>query len=351
MTEPMLTHNLDQVGVQGPGWQLFWRKWLENPRWVNYQMWFSEADKAQVFEDLPPGLHTIMGEQRQDRLIEVDGMTIYVIWHWPNQWSFTLAGDEDQCMKYLASLKDRIPEIKNDNENVIPIAFWALNAKHDPEARVRQIESHRWANIRDNYEMGVRTRLDELMDVSPPEGSGKLVLWHGPPGTGKTNCIRALAHSWRKWCDVDYIVDPEELFGHAHYMMNCLVNGRNTEDRWRLVVIEDSGEFLKKDAKAQAGQSFGRLLNLTDGLVGQGLRLILLITTNEPFGDLHPAISRPGRCLSHLEFGPFPPDEATKWLGRTVVEDMTLADLYEARSEMQPQITKEKDHYRPGMYV
>lgn len=351
MMETSITYNPDQVGTYAAVGQAFWEKWLQNRRWYKYLTWFSDADKEQVFEDLPRGLDGTNNDVRLDRLIEVDGMLIHVAWHYPNQWTVMLSGDKVQCEKYLSDLMARVPEIQNNDENVIPIAFWALNAKGEPDASVRKIESHQWPNIRDNYEMGVRSRLDQLMEIDAPEGSGKLVLWHGPPGTGKTNCIRALAHSWRDWCDVDYIVDPEHLFGRAHYMMNCLVNGRNTEERWRLIVIEDSGEFLKKDAKDANGQSFGRLLNLTDGLVGQGLRLILLITTNEPFGDLHPAISRPGRCLSHLEFGAFPPEEGTKWLGQKVSEDMTLADLYEARAEMQTQITKDKSEYRPGMYV
>lgn len=344
------TINIDQIGIYSASSGVFWQKWLENPRYAEYRAWFSETDDS-FFENLPTGLDLVTSMTRRDRVFEVDDLWVYCSWQSPNQWTFIVSGDEEQAKQYMADLLKAIPKIKNDDESVIPIAFWALNARGEPESTVRKIESHRWQDIRDNYAMDVRTRLDDLMNVDQPDGSGKLVLWHGPPGTGKTNCIRALAHAWREWCDVDYIVDPEALFGRAHYMMNCLVNGRNSEDRWRLIVIEDSGEFLKKDAKAEKGQAFGRLLNLTDGLVGQGLKLIILVTTNEPFGDLHPAISRPGRCLAHLEFGSFPPDEASKWLQSRVLEEMTLADLYEARAEVQPQIVKDREEFRPGVYV
>ena len=32
------------------------------------------------------------------------------------------------------------------------------------------------------------------------EHGGRLILWHGEPGTGKTHALRALAWEWRKWC-------------------------------------------------------------------------------------------------------------------------------------------------------
>ena len=35
------------------------------------------------------------------------------------------------------------------------------------------------------------------------------------------------------------------------------------------------------------------------------MRVIVLITTNEPIRRLHPALLRPGRCLSETEFRKF----------------------------------------------
>ena len=31
---------------------------------------------------------------------------------------------------------------------------------------------------------------------------GRLIVWRGPPGTGKTWALRALAGAWREWCGV-----------------------------------------------------------------------------------------------------------------------------------------------------
>lgn len=76
------------------------------------------------------------------------------------------------------------------------------------------------------------------------------------------------------------------------------------------------------------------MLNLTDGMLGQGVKCVLLVTTNEPLGRLHPAVHRPGRCWASVEFDAFTPAEATAWLAargvdREMTRAMTLAELYE----------------------
>jgi hypothetical protein len=96
-----------------------------------------------------------------------------------------------------------------------------------------------------------------------------------------------------------------------------VLDDEDDEDgKWRLLVLEDTGELLAADAKQQTGQGLSRLLNLVDGLVGQGLRVLVLVTTNEPMRSLHPAVARPGRCAARIEFEPFPSEEATRWLKR-----------------------------------
>jgi len=83
----------------------------------------------------------------------------------------------------------------------------------------------------------------------------------------------------------------------------------------------------------QAGQGLSRFLNVVDGLVGQGLRILVLVTTNEEIGRLHPAVARPGRCAANILFTLIPPEQANAWLAErdhdaTVSESLTLAALY-----------------------
>src|SRR4029077_18610770 len=64
---------------------------------------------------------------------------------------------------------------------------------------------------------------------------------------------------------------------------------REPDERWRLLVREDAGELLGMAAPAEVGRGFARLLNIADGLLGQGAKALILVTTNEPLGQPHPS--------------------------------------------------------------
>jgi hypothetical protein len=71
---------------------------------------------------------------------------------------------------------------------------------------------------------------------------------------------------------------------------------------------------------------------MADGLLWQGQRCVLLVTTSEPIGRLHPALRRPGRCWAEIEFTPFSGREAGTWLrrrgaSRRAPAGATLADV------------------------
>jgi hypothetical protein len=92
-------------------------------------------------------------------------------------------------------------------------------------------------------------------------------------------------------------------------------------------------------------------LNVVDGMIGQGLRVLALLTTNDELGELAPAAIRPGRCVSRAAdgaigptvFGPMDAAEASEWLGETVEEGGTLAELY-ARSSGATEAFSSDEH-------
>jgi ATP-dependent 26S proteasome regulatory subunit len=200
----------------------------------------------------------------------------------------------------------------------------------------------------------VGAAFDRLMAIEPDQVNGRLLLLHGPPGTGKTTVLRALARAWQKWCRLDCVLDPERLLGESSYLMAAALGHDDDQtDRWRLLLLEDCDELIRADAKRGSGQSLSRLLNLTDGMLGQGLEVIVGITTNEPLTKLHPAIVRPGRCLAHIEVGRFNRLEAIDWLGRpaTIEADgVTLAELFTLRGELTTVETRAPAE-RVGLYL
>ena len=222
----------------------------------------------------------------------------------------------------------------------VPVRFWT-NTGRGADVRRRAIEAPEWKQVATNYPGPVRDAVAPLVGARKP-GAGALLLWHGEPGTGKTHALRALVRAWRPWCAAHYVTDPEQFLAGTSYLMEVATAHRVPDDpAWRLVVLEDAGELMAASARSQAGQGLSRVLNLTDGMLGQGVKVVLLVTTNEPLGRLHPAVHRPGRCWATVEFAPFSPAEATAWLAtrgveRDVARPMTLAELYELAEGREP---------------
>lgn len=243
----------------------------------------------------------------------------------------TLEAAEDA----MAALRALIPKADRHRAGALPVTFWNLG-QFGSDHRERTLDPLPWDDIQDNYPGSLGAQIAALADST--EVPARLHLWHGPPGTGKTHAVRMLATAWQGWCDLHYITDPEQFFASSEYMMDVVLD---VGPRWRLVVLEDAGEFLGSDAQAVAGQGFSRLLNLTDGILGYGARTMLLLTTNADLRALHPATRRAGRAASHLTFGAFGPTDARAWLDRhgsdvPVDGPRTLAELYALRDGTRP---------------
>jgi hypothetical protein len=265
-----------------------------------------------------------------------------------------------------------LPRSERDREGRVPVTFWSYSP-HGPMPMGRSLTVPTWEEIAANYPDETRRALARVMSGELPWRGGQLILWHGETGTGKTTALRALANEWSSWCEPHYITDPEKFFGgQSDYMLSVMFQEGTffadeevgaeiavataghgmwavprhgtaygelrAEDRpaspsWRLLILEDTGELLSANARVQAGQGLSRFLNVVDGLIGQGLRILVLVTTNEELGRLHPAVARPGRCAANVLFHRLPPEQANAWLREhghdgAVAEPTTLASLY-----------------------
>jgi Domain of unknown function (DUF5925)/ATPase family associated with various cellular activities (AAA) len=273
-------------------------------------------------------------ESRDTFLARGDGWTLRVLrWRGGSGIVDVTAISDELCAAVLEEAVRDAVEPPPPERDRVDMGFWHLGP-HGAARSQRSIIAAAWTEIRDNYAASAATAVDGLAGLTPDDIRGRLVLLHGPPGTGKTTALRALAREWSKWCQFDCVLDPEALFANPAYLMQVAVGEDDDERRWRLLVVEDCDELVSGEAKSATGQGLSRLLNLTDGLLGQGRDVLVAITTNEPLTALHPAVVRPGRCLAQIEMGRLSPAEAAAWLGsapEAIRGGATLAELYALR--------------------
>jgi len=374
-----LTHQVEHEGLTGA---VFTAKVLERgDREVRRDGWATSARELPSLGE-PLLRSTVEGDLAA--VVEVGEVLLQIHLMSGNVYLIAAAGSCEPIDALLALLRKELPTPDPSSAHEVTVTFWTYGP-NGPMPSWRSIAVPSWDEIRENYSANTRAGLDSLMSGWHPAHGGQLVLWHGLAGTGKTFGLRALAWEWREWCEFHYIVDPDTFFGqHADYPMSVLLqpeylgmmvpsahgfigqgamsfnisevttlssNEESDGDEesvgkpWRVLVLEDTGELLTPDARALIGQGLSRFLNVVDGLIGQGLRVLVLVTTNEPIRKLHPAVARPGRCAANIEFASLNPDEASTWLAAHAAADgvgtsMTLAELYARAAGRDPSETR-----------
>jgi hypothetical protein len=173
---------------------------------------------------------------------------------------------------------------------------------------------------RGNYGAKVLEDYDHLVkDLGAKTPCGRLVIFSGEPGTGKTFLVRSLLLNVK---DATFLLVPPHLMANLGdpELISVLAGAR--EGKGPLVILaEDADDCLvpREDGDHVDLENIQAVLNLGDGILGSVLDVRVVITTNAPRMKMDRAAIRPGRLCKHLHVDALSPKEAEAVLDRLLV--------------------------------
>ncbi len=170
-----------------------------------------------------------------------------------------------------------------------------------------------------------------------------LCVFEGLPGTGKTSYLRHLMGVLKETHRF-YFIPPATLSVlSSPDFIGFWAGERSGNDKQQFVVIlEDADAALMTRANDNHSQ-VSAILNLSDGMLADFLRLQIICTVNCRAEEIDPALLRPGRLLCHRVFPRLDAAEARRLaghLGRRLPPgggDFSLAEIFAGGEQDVPQ--------------
>lgn len=160
-----------------------------------------------------------------------------------------------------------------------------------------------------------------------------LTILRGEPGTGKTSYLRFLMKVLRRTHRFYYLpLNVYPLLSNPATLGFWLERSAAQPRRKMVVILEDAETLLMQRADDNQDR-VSDLLNMSDGLLGDALKLQVICTVNSGLDNMDPALMRPGRLIDRYQFERLPPQLAValaeaKRLPIAPSPDYSLAELY-----------------------
>jgi hypothetical protein len=182
-------------------------------------------------------------------------------------------------------------------------------------------------DLNENYNNGFVEMSENILRGLNDKNKTNLVILSGEPGTGKTTYVRYLTSKLKKNIIfispdmVDSITDPAFI----PFLM------KNNDS---ILIIEDAEPALEKRNNGGRSSAVSNVLNLTDGLLSDCLKISIVATFNTDKKTLDDALLRKGRLLMNYKFDKLCVEKSKVLLDKLghkeveVKEPMTLSDIY-----------------------
>lgn len=186
------------------------------------------------------------------------------------------------------------------------------------------------------YGEGFSEKNSAFIDFLQTRRSG-LTIFEGTPGTGKTSYIRHLIgklHNTHRF----YFIPPAStgVLTNPEFIGFWSRQGTHYNNHRFVCVLEDAdGVLMTRDQDNR--REVGAILNITDGLLADFLKLQVICSINCSHTEIDPALIRPGRLNTHLVFDRMPSWRAqriAKETGRelTLQKDYSLAEIFNTQA-------------------
>lgn len=154
-----------------------------------------------------------------------------------------------------------------------------------------------------------------------------LILLHGLPGAGKTSYIEQIIS---KGSSRKLVYIPPHLA--SSIASPAFISFVREELKSCVLIIEDAEEILKDREGHADATAVSNLLNISDGILGKALNILIIATFNMDRQFIDKALMRKGRLVCEYKFGELTMDKAIALVHKQFGED---ADLVLEKGELR----------------
>jgi hypothetical protein len=182
------------------------------------------------------------------------------------------------------------------------------------------------------YGDGFSEKNTAFLDFFQTQRSG-LSIFEGTPGTGKTSYIRYLIGKLKKTHRFYFIPPASSSVLTNPEFIRFWTRQSLVYKAFRFVCVLEDADSALMTRDLDNRREVGAILNITDGLLADFLKLQVICSINCSSTEIDPALIRPGRLSTHLLFDRMPSWRAQRIAGEVGRElpfqnDYSLAEIF-----------------------
>lgn len=253
---------------------------------------------------------------------------------------YDVSGFEKEANQFFEELYEKLTNYKHNRASLGRVNFICQGAAglYLKELKLKNASNFDLdAHYNDDFKE-VSEKIHRALEKDVGKG---IILLHGKHGTGKTSYLRYLIQNLKK--SIIYVSPDMSHRVSEPAFLSFLLKHKNA-----VLIIEDA-ENVIKTREAGENQAVSNLLNITDGILGDGLNFQVICTFNTGFDLIDPALKRKGRMIAQYEFNNLDEEKTInlvhKLYGENVApvnREMSLAEIFNMEDDNYDVVKKSR---------